>query len=51
MFADVYYVGDKNYDKPAYGTLCLYDDESKWIEQKLSEKDIEALKAYQKEKT
>ena len=46
VFADVYYVEDIDYEKNAYGTLCLYDDESKWIEQKLSGKDIEALKAY-----
>ena len=49
VFADVYYVGDLHYEKPAYGTLCLYDDESKWIEQKLSDRDIEALLAYGKE--
>lgn len=51
VFADVYYVEDIDYHENAYGTLCLYDDETKWIEQKLSGKDIEALKAYQREKT
>lgn len=46
VFADVYYVGDIDYEKAAYGTLCLYDDESKWIEQKLSDRDRAALESY-----
>ena len=36
VFADVYYEGDLNYEEPAYGTLCLYDDESPWVTYKLS---------------
>ena len=36
VFADIYYEGDLNYEEPAYGTLCLYDDESPWVTYKLS---------------
>lgn len=46
VFADVYYLEDLDYEDTSYGTLCLFDDESKWIEQKLSQKDQKALDAY-----
>lgn len=36
VFADVYYLGDLNYEERPYGTLCLYDDESEWVAYKLS---------------
>ena len=36
VFADIYYVGDLDYAKRPYGTLCLYDDESPWVDYKLS---------------
>ncbi len=45
VFADVYYVEDikGDYENSPYGTLCLYDDVSTWIEQKLSDADRRAL--------
>ncbi len=46
VFADVYYVKDIDYDAEAYGRLCLYDDESKWIGQELFDRDKAALEAY-----
>ena len=46
VFADFYYLGDLDYGKKPYGTLCLYDDEAKWVEQPLSKNDIAALDAY-----
>lgn len=46
VFADIYYLEDLDYTQKSYGTLCLYDDESKWIEQALSQKDRAALDAY-----
>lgn len=36
VFADIYYEGDLDYSKRPYGTLCLYDDESPWVDYKLS---------------
>ncbi len=44
VFADIYYVGDLNYEEPAYGTLCLYDDMSDWMTKKLTQAEIEALR-------
>lgn len=46
VFADIYYLEDLDYEKRSYGTLCLYDDEAKWIEQRLSKNDIAAMDAY-----
>lgn len=46
VFADFYYVKDIDYDRSAYGTLCLYDDESKWVEQALTDRDRAALESY-----
>ena len=46
VFADIYYVEDVDYEKPPYGTLCLYDDLSKWVEQKLTDADRRALEGY-----
>lgn len=43
VFADVYYVGDVNYEKEAYGTLCLYDREMPWLPYKTDAKDRRAL--------
>ncbi len=45
VFADVYYEGDLNYEKEAYGTLCLYDHLSKWVRANLTSADREALGA------
>ncbi|MBE6588627.1 MAG: hypothetical protein E7643_00485 [Ruminococcaceae bacterium] len=46
VFADIYYLEDLDYREQSYGTLCLFDDEAKWIEQKLSAADVEALDGY-----
>lgn len=43
VFVDIYYVGDIDYDKPAYGTLCIWDFTSENLRVKLTQKDIEAL--------
>lgn len=43
VFADIYYVGDVDYNKPAYGTLCLYDNRSPWLIYEPSRADREAL--------
>ena len=43
VFADVYYMGDLNYDERPYGTLCLYDDASKWVSYKLSRAERQML--------
>jgi hypothetical protein len=44
VFADVYYTQDVNYEEHAYGTLCLYDDESEWVPYKMTSADVAALK-------
>ncbi len=46
VFADIYYVGDIDYDREPYGALCLYDDESEWIRKKLTDRDVAALKQF-----
>lgn len=43
VYADFYYVGDVDYEKPAYGTLCLYDFKTENIVVKLERRDIKAL--------
>lgn len=43
VFADIYYVEDIDYEKPAYGTLCLYDNRSPWVTYKPTRADKEAL--------
>lgn len=43
VFADVYYEGDLDYEKRPYGTLCLYDDESEWVDYKLSRTERKML--------
>ena len=44
VFADIYYKGDLNYEERAYGTLCLYDDASLWVDYKLSRTERKMLK-------
>lgn len=46
VFADIYYLEDLDYEERSYGTLCLFDDEAKWIEKKLSSADQKALDAF-----
>ena len=43
VFADIYYEGDLDYAKRPYGTLCLYDDESVWVDYKLSRNEQKML--------
>ena len=44
VFADIYYKGDLDYEERAYGTLCLYDDASLWVDYKLSRTERKMLK-------
>ena len=43
VFFDIYYKGDLDYDKPAYGTLRLYHNEEPWQTVKLTARDRKAL--------
>lgn len=43
VFADVYYLGDLDYEERPLGTLCLYDDESLWVDYKLSRTERKML--------
>ena len=43
LFADIYYKGDLDYDKSAYGTLCLYDPAEAWLSKNLSGAEKRAL--------
>ena len=45
VFADIYYEGDLNYEERPYGTLCLYDDESPWVNYKLSRTERKMLES------
>ncbi len=49
VFADVYYTKDVDYDKDPYGTLCLYDNESKWVDANLTAEDVRALEEKKKQ--
>ena len=44
VFADIYYKGDLDYEERPYGTLCLYDDQSEWVDYKLSRTERKMLK-------
>lgn len=46
VYADIYYVGDINYEKEAYGTLCLYDYSTPRVPRELKKADTDALDAY-----
>ncbi len=46
VYADIYYVGDIDYEKEPYGTLCLYDYESENIAVPLKKNDIAALEGF-----
>ena len=43
VFADIYYLGDLDYEERPLGTLCLYDDESLWVDYKLSRTERKML--------
>lgn len=49
IYADIYYVGDLDYDEKSLGTLLLYyyDDES--FEKKISGDDKTAIEEYLKQ--
>lgn len=44
VFADVYYREDMNYEKDAYGTLCLYAKGERWVPYKLTAAEKKRLK-------
>ena len=46
VYMDVYYKEDVDYDKDAYGTLCIYDYITQTDYAELSRKDREALESY-----
>ena len=46
---DIYYKGDLNYEKPAYGTLRLYDNVSAWVPYKLSSTERKMLESREDE--
>ena len=46
VYTDIYYVGDCDYEKTPYGTLCLYDYQSKNVTVKLTSEDRRALKEF-----
>lgn len=45
VFVDIYYTEDCDYSEKAYGTLCVFDDQSKWREYDLTKADKKALTA------
>ena len=45
VFVDIYYVGDVDYDQPAYGTLCIWELTSENLPVKLTKNDIAAIMA------
>lgn len=47
IYADFYYTGALDYSADPYGTLCLYDFQSKNVKVDLTKKDIAALKEYE----
>lgn len=49
VFADIYYLGDLNYEERPLGTLCLYDDESPWVDYKLSSTERKMLESREDE--
>ena len=43
MFVDIYYNGDIDYEKNAYGTLCIYSPDEEWLNRTLTGADKTAL--------
>ena len=43
VYVDIYYIGDVDYDKDAYGTLCIYDYKAQREPYELSKKEIVSL--------
>ena len=48
VYADMYYVGDLNYDENPYGTLCLYDYKTKIKTVALSKEECEMIENWGK---
>ncbi len=48
-FFDVYYEGDVDYGRDAFGTLRLYHKDSEWLRVELTQKDKKALQGYHAE--
>ena len=46
VYVDVYYVGDIDYEKDAYGTLLVYYYTEKNIPYKLTRNDKQAIEGY-----
>ena len=46
VYADVYYIGDIDYDKDPYGVLCLYDYKTETEVVKLTRRDRKALERF-----
>lgn len=47
VYAEIYYKDEINdYEGEAYGRLCLYDTEHKWIEERLKRADKKAIEAW-----
>ena len=47
VYAEIYYKAEINgYEGEPYGSLCLYDTEHKWFEEKLSRADKKAIEAW-----
>ncbi len=44
VYLDVYYINDVNYDKDAYGSLCIYSVDYKNSEYDLTKNDVSAIK-------
>lgn len=46
IYVDVYWLGDKDYSSPAYGTLCIWDCDSQNLPVKLSTAEKKALETF-----
>lgn len=46
VFADIYYVGDIDYDKDPYGLVLIYDNKTENLACKLTRNDIDAIESY-----
>ena len=46
VFLDAYYLGDLNYEQPAYGTLCVYNCRRNWEDRALASAEKKALAAF-----
>ena len=43
VFVDIYYLDDVDYEKGAYGTLCVYSPDDKWLTHSMTKDDKRAL--------